>query len=131
MKNTKESYKKLIDKGLLKVESIAKNSERGKHPNSLKAIEQHQFKKGESGNLGGRPKKYEKLSISLAKVRERVITEMRELPDVLDELEPFKKKYEEIELGTNKDLVIDKIWELARNGDKQMIHLLAELGLLD
>ena len=71
---------------------IAKNSERGKHPNSLKAIEQHQFQKGESGNLGGRPKKYEKLSISLAKVRERVITEMRELPDLLDELEPFKKK---------------------------------------
>ena len=34
-------------------------------------------------------------------------------------------------LGNNKDLVIAKIWELARDGDKQMILLLAEIGALD
>ena len=56
---------------------------------------------------------------------------MRALHDALDELEPFKKEYEEIELGNNKDLVIAKIWELARDGDKQMILLLAEIGALD
>ena len=109
--------------------SIAKNREQ--HPNSLKAIEPHQFKKGESGNTGGRPKKYYKFSKSLSKVRNRIITEMRKLPHPLDEFEPFKEEYEEYDLGTNKDLVIAKIWELARNGDKQMILLLAEIGALD
>ena len=122
---------KLIDKGLLNVESIAKNSDKKLHPNSLKAIEQHQYQKGESGNVGGRPKKYYKFSKSLSKIRDRVITEMRALPDALDELEPFKKEYKEYDLGTNKDLVIAKIWELARNGDKQMILLLVEMGALN
>ena len=65
--------------------SIAKNSDI--HPNSLKAIEQHQYQKGESGNVGGRPKKYYKFSKSLSKIRDRVITEMRALPDALDELD--------------------------------------------
>ena len=109
--------------------SIAKNREQ--HPNSLKAIEPHQFKKGESGNTGGRPKKYYKFSKSLSKVINRIITEMRKLPHPLDEFEPFKEEYEEYDLGTNKDLVIAKIWELARNGDKQIILLLAEIGALD
>ena len=56
---------------------------------------------------------------------------MRKLPHPLDELEPFKEEYEEYDLGTNKDLVIAKIWELARNGDKQMILLLVEMGALN
>ena len=56
---------------------------------------------------------------------------MRALPDALDELEPFKNEYKEYDLGTNKDLVIAKLWELARNGDNQMILLLAEIGALD
>ena len=62
---------------------IAKNSERGKHPNSLKAIEQHQFKKGESGNIGGRPKKHEKLTKSLSLLRDKVITEYRTQLDIM------------------------------------------------
>ena len=138
MKNNPQNTQKtgkmrdnLIDKGLLNVESIAKNSDKKIHPNSLKAIEQHQYQKGESGNVGGRPKKYYKFSKSLQKVRNRIITDMRKLPHPLDELEPFKEEYEEYDLGTNKDLVIAKIWELARNGDKQMILLLAEIGALD
>ena len=116
----------LIDKGLLKVESIAKNSDI--HPNSLKAIEQYQYQKGESGNVGGRPKKYQKFSKSLAKVRNKVIKELKEI-DILEDIS--MTEFKEIELGSNKDLVIDKIWELAREGDKQMILLLVELGLLD
>lgn len=118
----------LIDKGLLKVESIAKNSDKKIHPNSLKAIEQHQYQKGESGNIGGRPKKYQKFSKSLAKVRNKVIKQMKEI-DILEDIS--MTEFKEIELGSNKDLVIDKIWELAREGDKQMILLLVELGLLD
>lgn len=118
----------LIDKGLLKVESIAKNSDKKIHPNSLKAIEQHQYQKGESGNIGGRPKKYQKFSKSLAKVRNKVIKELKEI-DILEDIS--MTEFKEIELGSNKDLVIDKIWELAREGDKQMILLLVELGLLD
>ena len=113
-------------------ESIAKNKDnKDTHPNSLKAIEKHQYQKGESGNTGGRPKKYAKLSKSLSKVRNQVIKHMRPLTYSLDELEPFKTEYEEIELGNNKDIVIAKIWELARDGDKQMILLLAEIGALD
>lgn len=107
-------------------ERIAKNNERGTHPNSLKAIEKHQFKKGESGNIGGRPKKHEKLTKSLSVLRDKVITEYRTQLDIMLEDDNV-----EVKLGTNKELVLDKIWELARNGDKQMIHLLVELGLLN
>ena len=102
-------------------ERIAKNNERGTHPNSLKAIE-----KGESGNIGGRPKKHEKLTKSLAVLRDKVITEYRTQLDIMLEDDNV-----EVKLGTNKELVLKKIWELARNGDKQMIHLLVELGLLN
>ena len=108
--------------------AIAKNSERGKHPNSLKAIEPHQYQKGESGNTNGRPKKYLKFSKSLSKVRNQVIKEMQEV-DILEDIS--MTDYKEVELGSNKDLVINKIWELAREGDKQMILLLAEIGALD
>tara|TARA_Y100000593_G_scaffold91856_1_gene181766 strand:+ start:4103 stop:4438 length:336 start_codon:yes stop_codon:yes gene_type:complete len=107
---------------------IAKNNERGKHPNSLKAIEPHQFKKGESGNVGGRPKKYYNLSKSLEKIRDKVITIQKSSVDIMLEED---RTYVDIELGTNKDLVVSKIWELARGGNEKMILLLAELGLLD
>ena len=106
--------------------TIAKNS--AIHPNSLKAIEPHQYQKGESGNTNGRPKKYLKFSKSLSKVRNQVIKEMQEV-DILEDIS--MTDYKEVELGSNKDLVINKIWELAREGDKQMILLLAEIGALD
>ena len=106
--------------------TIAKNSDI--HPNSLKAIEPHQYQKGESGNTNGRPKKYLKFSKSLSKVRKQVIKEMQEV-DILEDIS--MTDYKEVELGSNKDLVINKIWELAREGDKQMILLLAEIGALD
>ena len=106
--------------------TIAKNSDI--HTNSLKAIEPHQYQKGESGNTNGRPKKYLKFSKSLSKVRNQVIKEMQEV-DILEDIS--MTDYKEVELGSNKDLVINKIWELAREGDKQMILLLAEIGALD
>ena len=49
--------------------------------------------------------------------------------DILEDIS--FKDYKEVELGTNKELVIDKIWELARGGNEKMIFLLVELGLLD
>ena len=46
-----------------KTESFTKNSEtdyeRGQHPNSLKNIQKHQFKKGVSGNIMGRKPTFE------------------------------------------------------------------------
>ena len=108
------------------MKELAKNNERGTHPNSLKAIEPHQFKKGESGNVNGRPKKYQRLTNSLLKIQNEVITISRSQVDIMLEEEKV-----EIELGTNKDLVIDRIWTLAREGNEKMILLLAELGLLD
>jgi hypothetical protein len=105
---------------------ITKNSERGKHPNSLKALEPHQFKKGESGNVGGRPKKFHNLSKSLGKIRDEVITIQRSSVEIM-----LEEDYVEVPIGTNKELVIKQIWIQAREGNEKMIYLLAELGLLD
>ena len=35
------------------------------------------------------------------------------------------------DLGKNKDIVLNKIWELARGGDKDMIKLLVQVGGLE
>tara|TARA_Y100000593_G_scaffold94525_1_gene194019 strand:- start:239 stop:535 length:297 start_codon:yes stop_codon:yes gene_type:complete len=96
-------------------ELIAKNKDnKDIHPNSLKAIEPYQFKKGQSGNAGGRPLKNTNLANDLSKIGNKVED------DVFNEGNK-----------SNKDRVMHEIWRLARLGDKDMIKLLVQVGGLE
>ena len=86
----------------------------GKHPNSVKALKKHQFPKGMSGNVLGRKPNYQNLKEELSKLANDEVTNYR------DEV-----------MGTNKDLVLKRIWRDARDGDMKKIQLLAWLGCLD
>ena len=106
-----------------KDDSFTKNSEtdedveypRGQHPNSIKAIKNHQYPKGFSGNILGRKPNYEQLKKNLMK---------------LGEEETFD--YHNKSKGTRKEQVLKRIWEDAiRTGDIKKIQLLAFLGCLD
>ena len=99
-------------------ESFTKNSEtdyeRGKHPNSLKAIQKHQYPKGVSGNTLGRPKTFDGLGKALKKMQDEVVTNWRDEP-----------------MGKRRELVLERIWRDAQDGDSKKIQLLAWLGCLD
>ena len=106
-----------------KDDSSTKNSEtdedveysRGQHPNSLKAIKNHQYPKGFSGNILGRKPNYEQLKQQLIK---------------LGEEETFD--YNDKSKGTRKEQVLRRIWDDAiKYGDMRKIQLLAFLGCLD
>ena len=84
------------------------------HPNSIKAIEPYQFKKGQSGNANGRPPK----NTNLAKSLQRIGNEVED--DVFNDGNK-----------TNRDRVLDEIWKLARLGDKDMMKLLVQVGGLE
>ena len=84
------------------------------HPNSIKAIEPYQFKKGQSGNTNGRPPK----NTNLAKSLQRIGNEVED--DVFNDGNK-----------TNRDRVLDEIWKLARLGDKDMMKLLVQVGGLE
>ena len=98
--------------------SFTKNSEtdyeRGKHPNSLKAIQKHQYPKGVSGNVLGRPKTFEKLGKALKSKADEIVTNWRKEP-----------------IGTRREQVLKRIWDDAESGDMKKIQLLAWLGCLD
>ena len=99
-------------------ESFTKNSEtdyeRGKLPNSLKAIQKHQYPKGVSGNTLGRPKTFDGLGKALKKMQDEVVTNWRDEP-----------------MGKRRELVLERIWRDAQDGDFKKIQLLAWLGCLD
>ena len=101
-----------------KDESFTKNSEteyeRGKHPNSLKAIQKHQYPKGVSGNVLGRPKTFEKLGKALKSKADEIVTNWRKEP-----------------IGNRRELVLERILRDAQDGDMKKIQLLAWLGCLD
>ena len=110
----------MVDK---KDENIANNREtdeddeysQGMHPNSLKAIKNHQYPKGFSGNILGRKPNYEQLKQQLIK---------------LGEEETFD--YNDKSKGTRKEQVLKRIWDDAiKYGDMRKIQLLAFLGCLD
>ena len=98
---------------------FAKNSDRGQNPNSKQAIEKHQYKKGESGNIGGRKSKYYKLGKALKKLGGE---------DVFQE--NFMMTGED-NLGSRKSLVLKTIWSKAIEGDIKYVELVASLGCLD
>ena len=86
--------------------------EHGKHPNSLKNLKP--FPKGVSGNVIGRPLKYENLRMVLAE---------------LGDQETFD--YYDKSQGTRREQVMYTIWKKAIKGDMKFIQLLAWLGGLD
>ena len=101
-----------------KEKNIADNKEEeyewGKHPNTLKTLKKNQFPKGVSGNVMGRPLNLSALKKSLQKRADEEVYNYR------DELQ-----------GTRKELVIERIWRDAQNGDWKKIQLLCVLGCLD
>ena len=84
----------------------------GTHPNSLKNLKP--FPKGVSGNVMGRPLKYENLRKVLAE---------------LGNQETFD--YYNKSQGARREQVMHTIWKKAIKGDMKFIQLLAWLGALD
>ena len=84
----------------------------GTHPNSLKNLKP--FPKGVSGNVMGRPLKYENLRKVLAG---------------LGDQETFD--YYNKSQGARREQVMHTIWKKAIKGDMKFIQLLAWLGALD
>ena len=76
------------------------------------------FKKGESGNPGGRSSKY----IKLKKALDRWGNE--EIPYDFWDMPPD-------EATTMKEQVLYKIWDRARHGNLRCMEILAQLGCLD
>ena len=89
---------------------------KGNNPNSKKNL--IPFKKGQSGNPGGRPTKYSKLKSALDNwADDETSSDFLGLP-------PSHVK-------TMKDRVHWRIWDKAANGDIKCIEILAKLGCLD
>ena len=86
----------------------------GKHPNSLKAIEKHQFPKGVSGNPLGRKPSFD----GIKKALDRVGT-------------MHTYGWGDEDKGSLKEQVLERIWKKASGGDIQFVRLLAWLGCLD
>ena len=88
--------------------------EYGYHPNSIKALKKHQFKKGQVSNPMGRPLKYENLKKALIK---------------LGKEETFD--YSNKPLGNRRNRVLERLWYDAMRGKMTAIKLLAWVGALD
>ena len=86
----------------------------GKHPNSVKALKKHQYKKGVSGNIMGRKPTFDLVSKQLKKLADE---------------EVLNWSGSEV-LGTRKEMVLKRIWDDAIKGDMKKIQLLAWLGCL-
>jgi len=111
----KDYSTKQVEKDKNSPDNSDADSDWGKHPNSIKALEQYQFRKGECGNpLGSRPT-YKNLKKELKKLGEE---------ETYDWLE-------EKNLGTRKSQVLKRIWTDAIKGDIKKIQLLIYLKCLD
>ena len=87
-----------------------RETKRGKNPNSINALKPTQYKKGETGNAGGRP----------------------QLKEFTKKLRKYGDKINHLAMGeqTYKEGVIKEIWYSAYQGDKDMIKLLVQLDCL-
>ena len=91
---------------------------RGKHPNSQANLKP--FPKGISGNPEG---------------RQGAFTELYEALNELGDKMNYKSNWDNImeewvENGTNREHVLETIWNKAKDGDMKFIELLAKLGCL-
>ena len=102
------------------IEIISDSRERGTHPNSLNNLKK--FEKGQSGNLLGGGVKYQKLAKALKSKADYVTPHIDWREQILDEGNDSR---------TNKEKVIDKIWNEAQEGNIKYVELLAKLGCLD
>ena len=91
---------------------------RGKHPNSQANLKP--YPKGVSGNPEGRKGAYAELYDALNKLGD----EMTYAKDY-DSLD-----WATIEDGTNREKVLETIWNKAKDGDLKFIEILAKLGCL-
>ena len=89
----------------------------GKHPNSIKALEKNQFRKGVSGNQLGKPFKHKHLTEALNKLGDEVVEEMTY----------FCQK----QGLTKRQIVLERVWNEAMLGDLKFIKLLGSLGCLE
>ena len=109
--------KKKTDKELNKSPHIEqKTYDHGKHPNSIANL--IPYKKGESGNPGGRTVKYAKLRKALNKWK-----------NIEMDYDYWDAPPEQCK--TLKDQVHWRIWHKAVHGDNKCIEILAQLGCLD
>ena len=110
------------------IPAIGENQQ-GKHPNSLKALKEHQFKAGSSGNPTGAKPSYKKLKKILQELGDEQVSVIVQ-PDVNSDDYLFDKTTTK-EIGTRKEVVLRKIWTDAQGGDMQKIQLLIYLNIFD
>ena len=110
------------------IPAIGENQQ-GKHPNSLKALKEHQFKAGSSGNPPGAKPSYKKLKKILQEIGDEQVSVVVP-PDVGSDDYLFDKITMK-DIGTRKQVVLRKIWDDAQDGDMQKIQLLIYLNIFD
>ena len=93
---------------------------RGTNPNSIKNLKP--FKKGESGNPGGRSKSFTNIKDELKNIGDEVVY-FESIDDIIDGTGATSK--------TKRQLVLRAIWSNAIDGDFKAIELLERLGCLD
>ena len=99
-----------------------KNFGPGKHPASQANLKK--WKRGESGNPGGRPQKYKRLKESLLQYVNK-----KDIKHIWDD---DTNQYKTIENDlTYQEEVLDIIWKQAKRGSLRHIELLADLGCLE
>ena len=128
MMSKKDNYSEKQTDNRRIIPAIGENQQ-GKHPNSLKALKEHQFKAGSSGNPTGAKPSYKKLKKILQELGYEQVSVIVQ-PDVNSDDYLFDKTTTK-EIGTRKEVVLRKIWDDAQDGDMQKIQLLIYLNIFD